>query len=309
MRIQHILEYLVFEMASMIVQSMPLKAVQKVGSALGVFVFTVLRFRRSVTLDNLKKAFPEYNGEQIGAIAREAFRNVGISLLELLWFPRLSAAKVNQIVKVENIELLTVAKARGKGALILTAHFGNWELVPMAVLTAITIPLTLVVKTQSNKLIDKKITERRTRLGSRIVPMEFAVREVLRTLQRGDVVVIAADQAAARESITVNFFGRLVPTFAGPAVFSLKTGAPILMGLVTRQEDGTYSLRFAEVPRDDLKEYSEDAVAELTRRHVAMAESMIRIHPGQWLWMHRRWKHSDHLETKATEHPNREHSL
>jgi KDO2-lipid IV(A) lauroyltransferase len=139
--------------------------------------------------------------------------------------------------------------------------------------------------------------------------MEFAVREVLRTLQRGDVVVIAADQAAARESITVNFFGRLVPTFAGPAVFSLKTGAPILMGLVTRQRDGTYSLRFVEVPRDDLKEYSEDAVAELTRRHVAMAESMIRIHPGQWLWMHRRWKHSDHLEIRTSEGPDRGHSL
>lgn len=309
MRIQHILEYLVFEMASMIVQSMPLKVVQKVGSALGVFVFTVLRFRRSVTLDNLNKAFPEYGSEQIEAIAREAFRNVGISLLELLWFPRMSAAKVNQIVKVENIELLKAAKAAGKGALILTAHFGNWELVPMAVLTSTTFPLTLVVKTQSNKLIDKKITERRTILGSKIVPMEFAVREVLRTLQQGDFVVIAADQSAAKESIAVNFFGRLVPTFAGPAVFSLKTGAPILMGLVTRQEDGTYSLRFVEIPRDDLKEYNEDAVAELTQRHVAMAESMIRDHPGQWLWMHRRWKHADDLKTRTPEHLDREHSL
>lgn len=309
MRLQHILEYLVFEIASFIVQSMPLKVVQKVGSALGVFVYSVLGFRRSMTLDNLKKAFPESDDEHIATIAREAFRNVGISLMELLWFPRLSAAKVNQIVKVENIELLKAAKAEGKGALILTAHFGNWELVPMAVLTATTFPLMLVVKTQSNKLIDKKVTERRTRLGNKIVPMEFSVREVLRTLQKGDFVAIAADQSATKESIAVNFFGRLVPTFAGPAVFSLKTGAPILMGLATRQGDGTYSLRFAEVLRDDLKEYSEDAVAELTRRHVAMAESMIRIHPGQWLWMHRRWKHSDHSETRTSEHFDREHSL
>lgn len=309
MRLQHILEYLVFEMASMIVQSMPLKAVQKAGSALGVFVFTVLRFRRSVTLDNLKKAFPEYDGEQIGAIAREAFRNVGISLLELLWFPRLNALGVNQLVKLENVELLNAAKARGKGVLLLTAHFGNWELVPMAVSTVTAFRVTSVAKTQSNKLIDKRVTERRTRLGNKIVSMEFSVREVLRILQKGDLVVIAADQSAAMESIAVNFFGRLVPTFAGPAVFSLKTGAPILMGFATRQGDGTYSLRFAEVPRDDLKEYSEDAVAELTRRHVAMAESMIRDHPGQWLWMHRRWKHVDHLETRTSAPHGREHSL
>ncbi|MBF8247541.1 MAG: htrB, partial [Bacteroidetes bacterium] len=169
---------------------------------------------------------------------------------------------------------------------------------PMAVLTATTFPLTIVVKTQSNMLIDKKVTERRTRLGNKIVPMEFSVREVLRTLQKGDW-----------ESITVNFFGRLVPAFAGPAVFSLKTGAPILMGLATRQGDGTYSLRFAEVHRDDLKEYNEDAVAVLTQRHVAMAESMIRDHPGQWLWMHRRWKHADDLKTRTSEHLDREHSL
>ncbi len=309
MRIQHILEYLVFEMASMIVQSMPLKAVQKVGSTLGVFVYSVLGFRRSVTLDNLKKAFPEYDGGQIGAIARDAFRNVGISLLELLWLPRMNASNVDQIVRIENPDLLNAARARGKGAIILTAHFGNWELVPLAVLTSTAFTLTTVVKTQSNKLIDKKVTERRTGSRNKIVPMEFAIRQVLRTLQQGDLVLIAADQSASKESIAVNFFGRLVPTFAGPAVFSLKTGAPILMALATRQGDGTYSLRFVEVPRDDLKEYNEDAVAVLTQRHVAMAESMIRDHPGQWLWMHRRWKHSDHLEVRPSEHPDHEHSI
>jgi len=309
MKLQHILEYLVFQTASFFVQSVPLKAVQKIGSALGVFVYSVLRFRRSVTLDNLQKAFPQMDRHSLEETAQEAFRNVGISLLELLWMPRIGASEVHQIVKLENVELLQAAKAAGKGALILTAHFGNWELIPMAVFTATAFPLTVVVKSQSNRLIDKKITERRTRFGSKIVPMEFAVREVLRTLQKGDIVIIAADQSAARESIAVNFFGRMVPTFAGPAVFSLKTGAPILMGLVTRLENGTYSLRFTEVRRDDLKEYSEEAVAELTRRHVAMAESMIRTRPGQWLWMHRRWKHSDHLEARPSEHPDHEHSI
>jgi len=301
MKLQHIFEYVLFEMASMIVQSLPLKVVQKAGSVLGVFVYSVLRFRRTITLENLKKAFPEFDEVRISSIAREAFRNVGISMLELLWLPRLKAPEVHQLVTTENIDVLKTAKSKGKGVIILTAHFGNWELLPTAVSAVSTFPLTLVVKIQSNKLVDKKVTERRKRAGSKIVPMEFAVRQSLRTLEQGEIMVIAADQSAAMESIAVNFFGRLVPTFAGPAVFSLKTGAPILMGLVIRQGDGTYSLRFAEVPRDDLKEYSESAVAVLTQRHVAMTESMIRDNPGQWLWMHRRWKHTDRLETRTPE--------
>ena len=118
-----------------------------------------------------------------------------------------------------------------------------------------------------------------------------SIREMLRLLREKQAVGIVADQTAAKESISVSFFGREVPTYEGPAMLSLKTGAPLVAGFAVRLSDGSYEARFCEVPSSDLKEYSKENVAELTRRHVAVTESVIRQHPEQWMWMHKRWKH------------------
>ena len=128
--------------------------------------------------------------------------------------------------------------------------------------------------------------------------MGISVREILRTLKEGGIVALAADQSAPKESVMVNFFGRNVPTFQGPAIFSLKTGAPIILGCTVRQENGNYTMHLAHVPSDDLNGVSDENVLELTRRQVQMTEAIIRQKPEQWMWMHKRWKHvQDHTET------------
>jgi KDO2-lipid IV(A) lauroyltransferase len=132
--------------------------------------------------------------------------------------------------------------------------------------------------------------------------MGISIREILRALQNGYVVGMASDQAAAKESVAVNFFGREVPTFQGPAMFALRTHAPMMMGLAVRQMDGTYQLRFHRVPSDDLDGVTDANIKELTRRHVELTEKLIREHPEQWMWMHKRWKHvPDRIPIKETE--------
>ena len=121
--------------------------------------------------------------------------------------------------------------------------------------------------------------------------MSLAVREIIRALQNNNAVFLAADQTAPQESISVEFFGRNVPTFQGPAVFCLKSGAPIVLVMTVRQPDGRYKLIMEKVPSEDLEEYSESNVLELTRRQVKMTEEIIRRNPEQWMWMHKRWKH------------------
>jgi len=153
--------------------------------------------------------------------------------------------------------------------------------------------MTIVVKTQSNRLIDKRINSWRAKFGNHIVRMEHAVREALRTLQGGGMLGIIADQAAAKESIWVPFFGREVPTYEGPAALSLKTGAAIVIGFPVRQSDGTYLTRFTQLSTADMRGTDKESVAELTRRHVNATEEIIRQNPGQWMWMHKRWKHLD----------------
>ncbi len=287
----HILEYILFQVAGFILRLFPLRMVRKAGAWAGECAGIRLGYRRLVTLDNLRNAFPEKDEAWLESTMRGSFRSVGTALFEFVYFPRMSAAAIDQIVQIENPELISEVYARGKGIILLTAHFGNWEILAQSIPVKMGIPLSVIVKSQANKRVDIRVNRWRTMFGNIVVPMENAVRELLRVLRDKKGVGIVADQTASKESISVSFFGREVPTFEGPAMFSLKTGAPILTGFAVREADGSYRARFHEVPSSDLTEYTPENVAELTRRHVAHTESVIRQFPDQWMWMHKRWKH------------------
>ncbi len=287
----HFFEYLFFESAVSVLRLFPLRIVQRVGAAVGEFVGMALGYRRAVTMDNLRNAFPEHDDATLRTIMRGAFRNVGIALFEFAYFPQLNAAAINELVQIGNSELVQEVFARGKGIILLTAHFGNWELLAQSVPARTGIPVYVIVKNQSNRRVNKRINEWRTMLGNIAVPMESSVRELLKALRDKKAVGMVGDQTAAKESDSVPFFGREVPTFEGPAMFSLKTRAPLLVGFAVRQSDGTYRAEFHEIPSDDLDAYTPENVLELTKRHVAALEAVVRAHPDQWLWMHKRWKH------------------
>jgi KDO2-lipid IV(A) lauroyltransferase len=208
----------------------------------------------------------------------------------MMAFPNFTAEDIRALVTIDNPEVLEFVKQNGRGVVYLTAHFGSWELAAQAICVYSDRPLAVIAKTQSNQYVDRMITEWRSKYGCRVVGMQ-AIRDVLRILNEKEAIFLAADQAASKESIVVDFFGRQVPTYGGPAVFALKTGASLIGAFNVAKEDGTYRMRLEIVPTDDLKEYSNENVLELTRRHVKMTEQIIRRHPDQWMWMHKRWKH------------------
>ena len=288
----HRFEYMVFQAAAWLFGMLPLRRVQRIAGSLGAFAYATLKLRRGIVRENLTKAFSEEPQERLDEIAKAVYQNVATSLCELLWFPSLSPEQLGELVELNDRELFLSLHARGKGIVIVTAHVGNWELVPPAVFLKTGIPVHSLYKPQSNRLIDERIAERRTRFGTSVVPMGLGVREILRALQQGDAVLVAADQSAPKESIHLDFFGRAVPVFQGPAAFSLKSGASMISVFAIRQPDGRYLLRCKEIPTSDL-DYSEESIRILTQRHLAVTEGVIREYPGQWMWTHRRWKHAE----------------
>jgi Kdo2-lipid IVA lauroyltransferase/acyltransferase len=100
-----------------------------------------------------------------------------------------------------------------------------------------------------------------------------------------------ADQRGPEDSIKLEFFGRKTSVLVGPAVLSLKTGAPLIFGITVRQKDYSYKMNIVEINKDDLPDENNDKIEELSRRHLYYLESVIRENPEQWLWMHNRWKH------------------
>jgi KDO2-lipid IV(A) lauroyltransferase len=289
---KHYFEFAIFQVFRWCVLLLPLKSAQRLGGYLGSLAFHLYTPRKNIALENLRNAFPEKTEEELRKIAQGAFRNYGIALVELLWFPNLDDKALRRLVEIENLELMKAAYARGKGLIMLSGHFGNWELIALAMGYLSKLPITIIVQTQANKLVDDVINRNRCLLGNRVVPMGMSVREIIRTLDEGGVVAIAPDQSGAMEGAFVSFFGRSVATHKGPAVFALRSGAPVQMGFITRKPDGRYTVVLEEIPTGDLTDNTEESVVELTRRHTALLEKYVRMHPDHWLWMHRRWKHT-----------------
>jgi KDO2-lipid IV(A) lauroyltransferase len=155
-----------------------------------------------------------------------------------------------------------------------------------------------IAQPQRNRYIDAIITANRNRFGSSTVTMHQSVRAVVTLLRQGKIVGMLGDQSGPRESVYIDFFGRPAATHRGAAAFSLKHDAPIVMFFLIRQPDGTYKALFEEVDRSGLSQYTEENIVELTRRHTAVLERYVRTYPDHWLWMHKRWKHTEFFQAQ-----------
>jgi heptosyltransferase-2 len=290
--LKNAVEYALFLPVNFAARRLSFRGAGRLGSMLGAAGYSLLRYRRSVSHDNLRRAFPGESPEALRRIARGAYRGYGRALLEMLWSGGASADELRATMTLENPEVPLNALSRGKGLILLSGHFGAWEFIVTSMSLRLGHPVTAIAQPQRNTFIDAVIRANRHRFGSSTVTMHQSVREVLRLLREGRIVGMLGDQSGPRESVFIDFFGRPAATHRGAAAFSLKSGAPIVMFYFLRQADGTYRALFEEVDRSGLDASSEENIVELTRRHTALLERTIRRHPDHWLWMHKRWKHS-----------------
>ena len=291
------IEYLGFAALSGVVKSFSYRTASTVGSRLGGMAYRLLGSRKTVALDNLANAFPELSDRERESIALGAFRNYGIALSQMLWTGGKSEQELMATVSLANPEVIQHLLASPRGFILLSAHFGNWEFLPQGLRLHLGRPMTMIAQRQRNKRIDAMIEQARTRWNNKTVSMGVSSREAFRALQDGAMMLILGDQSGPKEAVFIDFFGRPAATHRGAAAFSLKTKTPIIMTLMVRTNDGTYETVFEEIDKTGIEEYSEENVVELTRRHTAVLEKHIRLHPDHWLWMHKRWKHTEYYRS------------
>ena len=190
------------------------------------------------------------------------------------------------------MNLINDYQKKGKGIILLSGHYGNWELLAYCAGLFSGVPALIVVHPLKNPVIDKLLNRYRTRKGNQVVPMDNAAKAIVTTIRKGGVIALLADQSATYDKdIFVDFFGRPAATNEAPASLALRFDIPVLYAFSERQEDGTYWVNLKELKHDDLQNSPED-IREFTKRHVKALEEQIRKIPGQWAWQHRRWKHS-----------------
>ena len=291
-------EYHCFAFLCWLARSLSFRMAGKVGSFLGGMGYYIILTRRKVTLDNLAHAFPELLERQRRRIAHASFRNYGIALVEMLWAGGQSADQLMKVARLSNPDVVKKHLDQSNGLIILSGHFGGWELIIHPVRLHLGRPFVIIVQRQRNRRIDAMIDASRAKWNNKTIPMGVSSREAFRTLREGGIVAMLGDQSGPKEAVFIDFFGRPAATHRGAAAFSLKTGAPIVMLFLIRQKDGTYDTVFEEVSKSGMEEYTEENVIELTRRHTALLEKYIRLYPDHWLWMHKRWKHTEFYQSR-----------
>ena len=291
------IEYICFLGLYRCARLLSFKGAGAIGSILGSTAYHLTGFRKAITFDNLRHAFPDAPPERLRAIAVGAYRNYGRAIVEMLWSWGASEADLRATVRIANPEVVRTVAARGKGLLILSGHFGSWELLITGLRLHVGEPFTVIIQHQRNSRIDALVDRNRRRFGNITVPMGPSVREVLKALREKRIVALLGDQSGPKESVFVEFFARPAATHRGTAAFSLKTGAPIVMTFLVRQHDGAYEAQFEELDASGLDGSTEENILELTRRHTAVLERYVRMHPDHWLWMHKRWKNTAFYES------------
>jgi len=261
----------------------------------GTLIYHLLPIRRRTVLANLQRVFADtVPADEIRRMAQAHYAHLARSFVELAGLPWLSPARRAALVRVENMDVMTRAHAQGKGVLVLTGHFGNWELatvVGLANFPQYRGQFHVVRRSLAPRWLDRLVTRRFRRVGFGVIPKQGALDVVLERLAAGDSVVFTFDQhAGGRDGVAVEFFGQPCGTFRSLALIALSTGAPVVPATSWREPDGNHVLRFEEpVSAVDCDDPGE-AIRATTRAYNAVLERLVLRHPEQWFWMHRRWK-------------------
>jgi KDO2-lipid IV(A) lauroyltransferase len=257
---------------------------------LAVLFYFVIPVRKKTVLENLKLAFPEYDKRKIKKIAFGVYKNVSITLVEILTLPALKKEQIDDLVEFRDADILVKKYYENEGLIILSAHFSNWEYAALLCAVNMKIPYSVIVKPLGNQYIYRWMNSERTKWGNEVVPLGPSVKNIYLALKQKKIVAIVADQRGPKEGVLVKFFGKDVYAHPGPAFFAVKTGTPIYYGLLIRQKNYKYKLCISEIDTSNLPEDKDEKIAVLTQRHTNYLENMIRQFPEQWLWLHKRWK-------------------
>jgi len=288
-RLQHRVEYVAAKVIIVSCGFLPLPLLRRIGAVLGWLAFRVVRIRRRIVMQHIRISFPGMDHRLAAAVAAESYQHIGRSLMEMLAFRKISEQALLDMVTIEGLGNLDEALAGGKGAILFTGHFGNWELLG-AVIARCGYPLHVTDTNHTNQYAHKIINELRGAQGMRVIAPTQPVSYLLGLLSQNQFIAYLADQDAGSHGVFVDFFGRPASTLRGPALFAIRKGCPIVPGFLIREGCDSHRAIFAGPIWPSPTLAGREAVVDLTQRYTRLLEDTVRRHPQMYFWLHRRWK-------------------
>jgi Kdo2-lipid IVA lauroyltransferase/acyltransferase len=278
---------------------LPFRWAEALARGVGWGLVHVVRLRRSYVLETLRRSFPEKTAAECRALYAAMCRQQVLNLMEMLRFAGGREAEMGARIEVSGEAVVRQALERGKGVLILIAHFGNYDLMGLFASRLLGYPVTIITKKLKNESLNELWWGLRQKAGLKTVAAHNAYRACLRALRQNELVGFMLDQnRPAEQGVFVDFFGRSASTTPGLAFMSAQTGAPVVPVFMRRTPEGRHALEVRPLiePPPDRKE---ETILAHTAMYTKIIEDEIRRYPEQWMWLHKRWKSRPEAEAEA----------
>ena len=290
MKLSHRLEYAGLRVLMSMTRRLAPARASQVGDVLGALVFHVTGMRKKLVMEHLARVFGmSGDSEKLRAMSRSVYIQLGRTAVEHARLLAARTADLRDRLDISGEEHIARARNGGRGVILITGHFGYWELLG-ATVAMLGYPITVVAKKLHNPAVDGLVHAGRERLGMAVAPMDKAPAAVYRALRRNECVGLLADQDAGAGGVFVDFLGMRASTYQGPALFALRTGAPIVPCFIIRSGPERHRVCF-ETPIEAIPTGDEPAdIARITQAYTDVLARYIMDYPDHWFWVHRRWK-------------------
>jgi KDO2-lipid IV(A) lauroyltransferase len=285
--------YLLVRSAVCIMQALSLPAARKFGAVLAWLAYRIDRRHRDVARDNLRHAYPgRFTEAELDDMVRSIFQHFCTVLVEIIHLPR--KLHVNNWLRhmtMKNGHVLVDSLLSGRPLLIVTGHFGNWELAGY-VLGLLGFTTHAIARPLDNPYLDAFLRRFREKTGQKILAKHGDFDEMQALLDSGGVLATLADQDAGRRGVFVDFFGRPASTHKAIALLALEHRVPLaVVGTYKVGQPMNYKIVTEDIILPEDYDGAPDAVRMMTQRFTAALERLVRLAPEQYFWLHRRWKH------------------
>jgi len=283
---KHFIEFITFYISVSLLKCLPNQWVLFILQHLFFLVGYVIGIRKKNVLFQLKLVFPEKDEQEIIKLAKRVYSELAITSAEVFVF---NNDYFNNRIEVVGLDNVNNALKLGHGAIIVTAHFSNWEL-GARVLTSEFKEAYTIVKKQSNLFFNNYIEKKRLKLGIKTIEMKNAMRGVLHALKKNHVVAFIIDQYAFKQGIELDFLGHKTRSYSSVAQLAIKYKVPIIPAFIVRDDERKSRLIFHNPLIYENLQYTNENITHVTGDINKYIEEYIRRYPHLWFWVHKKWR-------------------
>lgn len=287
--------YRLFNIFERVIRALPFSVLYLISDFTAAIVYYFGIYRKKITISNLSRCFPQWNQQQVRSVALAYYRNIFDIILEVIKLKAIGLEGLRKRFIITNPEVLSTPLQQGKSVILLTGHLANWEwMIPALGSIFPPHPFYVVAKRLKDPFFDAYISKVRGLMNPDFkIPFRLTLRYMIQHNDTTNCTIILADQTPHRSEIRFidTFFGQPTPFFTGYEKIAVRLTRCVIFAEIYRLKRGHYAITF--YPLSDKSDNLQQN--ELVRRYIRLFEDVIRRHPDQWTWSHRRWKYMNNL--------------